>query len=266
MAKDPYPQGAGVRGFANWISATGPAVMNDVTEFSHHLISRTSETQDIARRVQDQYRQTHDPEFTLDPLDQVHYVAALYHAVRFFQPERVLQIGTFTGVSLVAMLTAASDCDLPIEVTTIDPEPEQYFMTRRPVQIARKVVEANRYDRRVRFIQGYSCAASEKNGAPEHMLAKLDASYHMLVVDGDHSFRGAYNDLKIGESKLENNSGVVIVHDYNGIPEVRAAVDLWINQSKCVQHAFSTEHRCGLVVAKVEDSKNGIGAGDKHYD
>lgn len=192
--------------------------------------------------------QCHNPKFKLDPNDQVHFAVALYHAVRFFQPARIIQTGTFTGVSLIAILKAARKYQLPIHITTIDPEPKQYNNVDNPVDIAREIVHREGLDPFVIFLKGYSGDKAGSDGLPYDLLKTLPSTFDMLVVDGDHSFQGAYGDLRHGCSLLRGDGGLVFVHDYNGIAQVKAAVDLWLNRTENIVDAIRTGSPSGLAM------------------
>lgn len=223
--------------------------MTTLNQYAAYYSAQRHRMRHIAEKIESVYKPI-DNDFKLDPTDQVHFAVALYHAISFFKPEQVVQTGTFTGVSAIAMLNAANDHGIPIHITTIDPEPEYYFNTKNAVDIARQAVRHHPMGQRVTFIKGYSGPSpeEERNGPPGRRLEHLPCIYDMIVIDGDHSFKGAYNDLKKGYKKLRNGKGVMFVHDYNGIPEVRAAVDLWINRSGTANQAINTEHPCGLAI------------------
>ena len=226
-----------------------------LNEYARYLISKENLVFPLASKVETAYRCI-EKNFKLDPFDQVHFVAALYHAVQYFQPTHVIQTGTCTGVSLMAMLIAASDSGKSIHITSIDPEPDYYAFSNQPVRTARLVVRQCGFDRYVNFVKGYSGTAPPCSPLPGNLLLSFPPSFDMLVVDGDHSFKGAYTDLTVGYDTLRGDKPIIFVHDYNSIPEVRAAVDLWLNRSGLVFQAFKTEKPCGLAIIQVFNKNN----------
>lgn len=192
----------------------------------------------------------------IDPEDQQRFLISLYSIVKRLRLGRVIQTGTFMGYSSVAMALAMADGGNPGVIDTIDPEPGWYGYAERPTAIARQVVAANTFRDRIRFQTGYSVRAwhsarQDYPDAPEGILAGLALSKDtdLLVVDGDHSYLGAYWDLEVGFRAL-NPLGprLILVHDYFGIDTVRQAVRDW-----CGRHARWIEFRavtegCGFAL------------------
>lgn len=222
-------------------------------EFARFEKQSGTSVYDVAQRVEAAYK-FFDPNFALDPTDQVYYSYYLYQLVRFFKPRRIVQTGTFTGVSAVAMLLASFDAGSPAVIDSIDPEPNFYHHTHNPVSIARQVVAHGKWEERIHFLKGYSCAAPAGDPLPGNLLASLSPDYDLFLVDGDHSFKGALGDLENGMSALRNGKGIIVVHDYNGIREVRAAVDFWRHKHPGrISHEFSTSQPCGLGIFQLSN-------------
>lgn len=192
----------------------------------------------------------------IDPHDQQRFLCSLYSIVRRRRPRRVIQTGTFTGFSTVAMALAMADTGNDGIIDTIDPEPALYGFAEHPTKTARFVVGMNDFRDRVRFWTGYSVKAwrSPRQDYPdvrEGLLADLGRSkdVDLLVVDGDHSYAGAYWDLEIGFRTLSaDGPRLIFVHDYYGIATVRQAVQDW-----CDRHAGEIQFRseqgeCGIAL------------------
>jgi predicted O-methyltransferase YrrM len=167
------------------------------------------------------------------------FLSLLYLAVRFYRPQAVVQTGTFVGTSSVAIALAMRDNEEG-ELYTIDPEPPAYFGIDQPVAIARRVVDSAALTQHVRFVRGYSTVPLDRGrmrlpAAPPWQLLRVPCRgrYDMLVVDGDHTFRGCYLDLIHGAQGLRSRGPqMIVVHDYLGIPEVRRAVQRWAGKRK----------------------------------
>jgi predicted O-methyltransferase YrrM len=162
------------------------------------------------------------------------FLRVLYLATTYFEPKLIAQTGTFVGTSSIAMALALHETTGG-RLYTIDPEPPEYFGAAEPVAIARSAVQAAGLDNYIQFIEGYSTLPLDDERielveAPHWQLQKLarDTGYDVLVVDGDHTFLGCFLDLMCGSEGLkEDGPGIVIIHDYLGIPEVKQATTKW---------------------------------------
>ena len=73
----------------------------------------------------------------------------------------------------------------------------------------------------------------------------------MLVVDGDHTLLGCFNDLYYGAAGFElTGPRRIVVHDYLGIPDVKKAV------RKCKSFLGSFEIKivpspCGIALIRI---------------
>ena len=218
---------------------------------------RAEGADDLVARVCEAYERVHPLE--VNDVDLVTFLNVLYLTVRYWRPKAVVQTGTFVGTSSVAIALGLADNGHGT-LFTIDPEPRSYFDVREPVAIARAVIGVAGLGPYVHFIRGYSTMALDGERmalpvAPTWCLPALSCSgrYDMLVVDGDHTFRGCYLDLVHGAAGLASTgSRLVIVHDYLGIPEVRAAVCAWTGE------ALPAEQRvvpspCGIALMRLAE-------------
>lgn len=220
-------------------------------EFAQQVGHSPITKEKVADRVEQAYK-FFDQNFSLDPTDQIYFCYYLYQLVQSFKPTKVLQTGTFTGVSAMSMLLSSFDVGAPTDITTIDPEPPFYHSIHNPVSIARQIVTGNKVDEYIHFLKGYSNDAPADDPLPGNILDSLSPEYDMLVIDGDHSFQGAYQDLVNGMKNFRNGQGIIVIHDYNGIPEVRAAVDFWHNKyQNRILYSFKTAQPCGLGIFQV---------------
>lgn len=182
------------------------------------------------------------------------FLNLLYLSVRYFKPRTVVQTGTFVGTSSIAMGLAMKE-NRGGELFTIDPEPSEYFGVCEPVSIARRATQAAGLDSHIHFIRGYStlpfdCGRMSLPREPHWRLLCLPSAtaWSMLVVDGDHTYLGCYSDLEHGSPKLaEADTGLVVVHDYRGISEVRRAVKDWTTQHGASRMAV-VPSPCGIAL------------------
>jgi Methyltransferase domain len=214
------------------------AAMDDASApWKRELLFRSFDrADDRNERLLQRVKAIYDPVFRCDlsDADVGTFLSFLYLCVRMFQPNVVVQTGTATGASSVAIALGLRDAGRGV-LYTIDPEPPSYFGVDQPVALARRVVERSALGDKIRFVQGYSTMPLDAGrmflpSAPKWRLPELNRMVRtdMLVVDGDHTFLGCYLDLVYGAAGLASGGPRVIVcHDYLGIPDVRRAVRLW---------------------------------------
>ena len=189
------------------------------------------------------------------------FLGIVYLAARFWRPRTVFQTGTFVGTSAVAIALALRENGRG-RVYTIDPEPREYFGIRRPVALARKVIAGAGLEAEVELVRGYSTVPLDRGRmrlpvAPQWRLTALGnvAPCDLLVVDGDHTFEGCRLDLEHGSAQLAiDGPRVVVVHDYVGIHEVRAAVRAW-RETKPLLTERVVPSRCGIALLQVPVSE-----------
>jgi predicted O-methyltransferase YrrM len=190
----------------------------------------------------------------LDP-DTGVFLHTLYTAVRVLRPRVVVQTGTWVGFSTVAIALGLEDNGLGV-LHTIDPEPAWYFGVHAPVSTARRVAAESGLDHRIRFVAGYSTLPGDggRMDLPERphwclrSLAGAERGIDLLVIDGDHTFRGCLLDLLTGSAELSpDGPRLVVVHDYRGIPDVREAVRAW-RASRPGTRLRVVPCRCGIAL------------------
>jgi predicted O-methyltransferase YrrM len=71
----------------------------------------------------------------------------------------------------------------------------------------------------------------------------------LFHVDGDHSFNGCYMDMNIAWPTIAIK-GVMIVDDYDHIPEVKSAVDKFIEANDKMSCVYEKTYRGDMVMVK----------------
>ena len=194
----------------------------------------------LCRRIEALYREN-GVEMTTDPIDQQQYLSALYTTIQFIDARHVIETGTFIGCTAAAMACAMNDLHSGGVIETIDPAPSRYggFDLKDPVSIATRVL-TRMFSDRVILHRGYSVQAwdDSRNELPQVPrgiltgLALRPPKTDLLLIDGDHSYAGAYWDLKVGCRTLRpDGPRLIFVHDYHSIAEVRQAVRDWRRQN-----------------------------------
>jgi predicted O-methyltransferase YrrM len=209
-----------------------------------------SDSAPLCRRIEAIYREN-GIEMTTDPIDQQQYLSALFTIVKLIDARHIIETGTFVGCTTAAMACAMNDLHSDGVIETIDPAPWQYggFDRKDPVAIAEQVLR-QAFSNRVILHRGYSVqtwdeSRNELPDVPRGVLAELalqPPKTDFLLIDGDHSYQGAWWDLKIGCRTLRpDGPRLVFVHDYHSISDVRQAVRDWHrrNQPWIVFRAYS---------------------------
>jgi predicted O-methyltransferase YrrM len=185
------------------------------------------------------------------------FLAVLYRAVRYFRPRRVVQTGTATGASAVAIGLGLLDNQAG-RLVTIDPEPPAYFGVERPVDVARAAVARAGLSEIVHFEQGYSTLALDAGRmqlppAASWRLPAVTAAApaDVIVVDGDHTPLGAHLDLTYGSRGLAaDGPGLIVCHDYRSIGAVRDAFHAWVDLVH-PRFVHVVDSPCGIAIAQV---------------
>lgn len=185
------------------------------------------------------------------------FLTILYRMTRYFRPRLVVQTGTATGASTVAMGLGLRDNGTG-RLITIDPEPPSYFGVHNPVAVARAAVARMELDDVVEFDRGYSTIPLDVGRmtlpeAPRWRLpaARGAAGADLVVIDGDHTPLGAHLDLIYGTRVLaEDGPRLIVCHDYRSIDAVRAAFDAW---AELVRPRFVhvVPSPCGIAIAQM---------------
>lgn len=127
----------------------------------------------------------------------------LYALISILSPKRVLEIGTYEGVSAAAMATAMRDFNIDGEIITIDVDPK---MTSKALE------QATRENLReyIRFITGDS----------SKVVRGLQGDFDLVFIDGDHTDMGVRKDFEA----VKDRANYVLFHDtgesYPGITKL----------------------------------------------
>lgn len=143
-----------------------------------------------------------------------------HHAKNLTPGQRMVEIGVFgaTTLSMVALLT-----DPHVEIIGIDSFENETPCTS-PIngeiitvrELCHENLKCNGVADRVKIID-----------ASSHEVGKTwNQSINFLIVDGDHTREGAYQDL-IDFSRWVTAGGILLMDDYYGFPDVKPATDDW---------------------------------------
>ncbi len=202
----------------------------DIKEFQEYCSSLDDPSEKLLAEIYSLYEGKW-PISLKDP-DLRTLLTTIYRATSYFRPRNVLQTGTFLGTSSVAVAIGLEETSKGM-LYTIDPEPPEYFRVDNPVDAARNVIGSSRLAPYVKFIRGYSTIPLDATRidlipAPHWQLqaAGAEAEFDLYIIDGDHTHWGCFLDLMYGVTLMaKDGPGIILVHDYLGIPDVRNAVD-----------------------------------------
>jgi predicted O-methyltransferase YrrM len=145
--------------------------------------------------------------------------------VRVVQPQRVLQIGTYIGLSAVVLGDVLSTNERPGSLWTIDPDETAHAL-------ARTWVDACGMAELVTFIDGYS--------TDDHVveLVRQAGPFELIYLDSSHGYEGTLEELRIvfEDGRWLADGGLLALHDAavaakqwdpTGEGGVRRALDEW---------------------------------------
>lgn len=160
-------------------------------------------------------------------IESKNYYEIYYAICKYFQPERILEIGVRYGYSLYAMASACEYLEFAIGYDIDDYESNS-------IEIANKNL-------REKFIN--KTLVINRNS---QYMQKLNESYDLIHIDGDHSYTGKIHDLNL----TLNSCKVVIVDDYTHIPHIKNAVDQFVivNEEKIENHFLIDSQRGTYII------------------
>ena len=136
---------------------------------------------------------------------------ALYALIRWFAPRRVLEIGTYIGVSTAHLAAAldrvARDTELDRRLTTVDiADVNQPDQARRwgAERTPKEVIEALGLGHLVEFATAPSLEFLEGGGE----------RFDLVFVDGNHRAAMVYREIRAALRRLEGG-GIIVMHDVN---------------------------------------------------
>jgi ADP-heptose:LPS heptosyltransferase len=136
------------------------------------------------------------------------YYGTLFELARELRPRRVCEIGVRAGYSAFAILSAnPAAFMLGIEADLDEATQNTHWGRQGLYRHAEKILAPFDYQLLI---------------ADSHALARLPRC-DLIYIDGDHTFDGCLADLRLAERSSET----ILVDDYDSIPSVRQACDLF---------------------------------------
>lgn len=145
--------------------------------------------------------------------------------VRVVQPKRVLQIGTYIGLSAVVLGDVLATNDRSGRLLTIDPDDTAHGL-------ARTWVDAAGLGQLVTFVDGYSTDEDVVE------LVRQAGPFELIYLDSSHAYQGTLEELQIvfERGRWLADDGLLALHDAavaakqwdpTGEGGVRRALDEW---------------------------------------
>lgn len=163
------------------------------------------------------------------------------HCFEFKNPI-IVEVGSAHGASSTILAEAAQE--LKGSLYCIDSFPEDYYGQEKFGEYGYQAFKKNvldKYGKLVTFIRGTSSDVKD---------AQFGGAIDILFIDGDHSYQGVRNDLRILIPKLRSG-GYVAFHDYNNnaaFPGVKKAADEFTKEWPTEE--WPTESEWDLVIRR----------------
>ena len=141
------------------------------------------------------------------------YYEFYYAIAKYYAPKSILEIGVRYGYSLASMMCGGASSIKKVVGYDID----QYEENSLSIADSNIKMHLSSLD--------IDCRLELKNS---QSISRLDEVYDIIHIDGDHSYHGKLHDLNLAL----RHSRIIIVDDYNHLPDVRKAVDDWVNANK----------------------------------
>lgn len=131
-----------------------------------------------------------------------------------FQPKRILEIGTRTGISLCQLLSAYVDHSKIERIVCVDPFNDGFISSN---LVRKNLRHLNLPTDKIKFIEESSETAMPK-------LIEANEQFDYVLVDGDHSKPAAIRDLE-NAHKLISPDGIIVFDDIS--PYGCDLLDVW---------------------------------------
>jgi predicted O-methyltransferase YrrM len=154
--------------------------------------------------------------------------------LRITQPQRVLELGTYIGLSAVFLGSVLRGNRRPGHLWTVDPDPTAQ-------ELARGWVGRAELTETVSFVEGHSTAPEV-----DHELRGI-GPFDLVYLDSSHTYEGTLKELDlVFESPWLRADGLLVLHDASNFASrwdptaqggVRRALDVWLSHQADEYHA-----------------------------
>ena len=173
----------------------------------------------------------------------------LYRLLRHLRPKSVLEIGTQSGASAVAMALAFRDNPIPVDITCVDP----FFPTGDNDGLPTLIEWYNNL-----YSSGFKPGVQLLVATSSQVLPVLDKRFDFVFVDGSHRYENVKEDCLLSLLLLRVG-GYFLVHDYVIYESVKRACDRVVAKYDLPHFVNSIQKNlrgelCGWMIArKVRD-------------
>jgi len=190
------------------------------------------------------------PEFEGPPNYQLHrrgrgkdhprYGRFVYALARHYQPERIVEIGTFAGGTAVGFGRALTENGAG-QLICVDQD--SYSRGTFPEVAQRNLERVGVPESQFRL-----CCGDSKQWLPK-LGREFPGQIDLLLVDGDHTYEGALADLR-NSLPLMRPGGLVLVHDVDRRRRMDEATDEHPHPVYEAFHAVAAEHQLDWCILK----------------
>lgn len=141
------------------------------------------------------------------------YYEWYYSLTKEINPESILEIGVRYGYSLCCMALA---CGKDVYLEGWDSVDTLPLVERDILDIAKENLKNLGYN-------NFNIITQDS-----HSVQKMPRKFDLVHIDGDHSYQGKIMDLDL----VKNSCKYLIIDDYHHLPQVRMAVDFFMEQNQ----------------------------------
>jgi len=159
------------------------------------------------------------------------YYQVKYDIAKELKPKSIMEIGVRAGYSAFSFLSACPNA----EYTGLDAENGMHGGAGGPwMWWAKQILEP--YNVTLK-----KCDTQKMN--------EIEGSFDLIHIDGDHTTSGALHDMEICWPAVKPG-GVMLVDDYDYIPEVKKAIHMFIDRHPNIKYRYRESLRGEILIHK----------------
>jgi len=189
----------------------------------------------------------------LHPNDQtnwpgfVSYICGKWEISRRYQPKTILEIGVRAGYAARAFLNAHPTA----RYIGID----NYSYGAYPDWAIENILRDRKFYKPINLgslLVGFSNNDLLYNADTQKIKSLSPIMADFIHIDGDHSIVGVIHDLDLALSAL-NTDGVILIDDYDRIPDVKTGVNLWLADHPDLKWKYCETFTGDILIGNISD-------------